>query len=469
MSKRPKKEKREVHIIVRILTSVIALCILAFLTPYAVTFCLGMFADGAYIVDSSQLVTLQETEDPELSAIDNAEPDKLAIVAQANLLTTGDLMMHLPIVRSGLSNGSYDFSYIYDYIRDYVSAADYAIVNLETTLSGTDGKEYTGYPKFNSPDAVASGAKSAGFDMMLTGNNHCYDYGTDGLLRTLDVVKTAGLTPLGTTTSADETKYVVKNINGIKVGMICYTFAEIGEDRNRPSINDLHTDSAASGLINAFDYDQLDMFYQEMDNHISAMRASGAEAIVLFIHWGTEYSDKVSSNQTAIAQKMCDLGVDIIAGSHPHVVQNIELLTSSTDETHQTVCVYSMGNFLSNQRSSNISLTTGQSEDSVLFTFTLTKYNDGQVCVDSVDLLPTWVLIRGSGDGRTYHILPLDTQVESWTQAYDLTADQLSDAQSSYNRTIATVGIGLDTVRTALEAQKTQREADLQDTPISYG
>lgn len=457
----PRKRRRfRIHPIFRFLFSIAAIWLLIYLAGFAFRYCLGLF-----IADEEYVVQLPGRDSPIVEAVSEKETappesDTVTETGRATVLAAGDLMTHMPIVRSGRTNGGYDFSYIYQYISPYVSAADFAVVNLETTLSGTDGKEYTGYPKFNAPDAIAAGAAAGGFDMMTTANNHCYDYGTAGMKRTLEVIREAGLDTLGVNATVEEAKYTVKDLNGIKIGMISYTFGEIDDDRNMPAINGLPTDSKAAGLINAFDYDNLDMFYAEMENHISGMQAAGAEATVLFIHWGDEFNTEPNNSQRAIARKLCEMGVDVIVGNHPHVVQPLELLTSA-DGTHQTLCLYSAGNFLSNQRHDNIALTTGHSEDSVIFSFTFVKYSNGDVCLESADLLPTWTLIRGKDDGRTYHILPLDGTVADWKNAYDLTGDQLADAKDSAERTNAIIGTGITAVRSALEQAKAQRNQEL--------
>jgi hypothetical protein len=135
----------------------------------------------------------------------------------------------------------------------------------------------------------------------------------------------------------------------------------------------------------------------------------------------------------------------------------MELLSSTTDPEHKTICLYSTGNFLSNQRATNISLTTGHSEDSLLFTFTFVKYSDGTVVVENANLLPTWVLIRGSGDSRKYQILPLDQTVADWKTTFDLSKSQLEDAQASFNRTSKIVKPGLDQVKAYLAQAKAER------------
>lgn len=453
---------RGMYVTVRFLAFVICLLMLFFVGRGAITFCLGLFADGDHLVQfpgqESPIVSMQDVDpNPKPVYID---PSQLVEVARADITVVGDLMLHLPIVRSGEISGGYDFDSIFTYVTPYISAADYAVANLETTLAGTDGKEYTGFPNFNSPDQIARSAKNTGFDMLLTGNNHCYDYGTAGLSRTLTTLNSYMLDTLGTVENSAEPRHVVRNLSGIKVGMACYTFADIDENGN-VTINGLTTDSAAKGLINAFDYDKLSQFYTEVEGEIASMRANGADTVILYIHWGDDYTTNISENQKAIAQKLCDLGVDVIAGSHPHVIQPIDLLTSSVDPAHKTICFYSMGNFLSNQRADNIGLTTGHSEDGVLFTFALTKYNDGSVRVSTINLLPTWVLVQGSDENRDFYILPLNQTVTDWQSAYNLSEEQLSGAKNSYNRTMALVTPGLNKIVSYLSEKNASLDPSL--------
>lgn len=467
-----KQKNRLARLMGKGLGSVIAIAVILILSSSVVKFCMGLFLTGDYIVTlpggKSPVLYHTDIPDSDLQNMTNsADPNSTDRSARATLTVTGDIMLHMPIVRSGATGDGYNFDSIFSHVSSYISRADYAVANLETTLSGADnGNEYTGYPNFNSPDAISDSAKTAGFDMLLTGNNHCNDYGTFGLKRTLDILKNRGLDTLGTTGTAQDVKYLVKNVDGIKVGMVSYTYAEIGDNRDQPKVNSLQLDSNAAGLLNAFDYSKLDLFYSEMSTHIQNMKAEGAEAIVLFIHWGDEYVTTVNANQTAIAQKMCDLGVDVIAGSHPHVVQQMDLLTSTADPAHQTVCLYSMGNFLSNQRADNIALNTGHSEDGVLFSFTIARNSSGEVYIDSIALTYTWVLVRGSGDSRTYHILPLDDNVSDWAKVYELSEDQLADARASYNRTKEILAAGQSKVASALAEANANRP---EEAPVAVG
>lgn len=389
------------------------------------------------------------------------QPQPEKVVATATISTTGDVLMHMPVVNSCQeADGTYNFDEIFQYLKAYSEAADYAVANLETTLAGTDnGYKYSGYPMFNCPDEIVDGVQNAGFDMLLTANNHCYDTRTVGLTRTLEVVADKGLDTLGTYASADDAKYLIKEINGIKIGMICYTYETEDDYANIPSINGILMKKADVGMINTFSYNHLDDFYQEVTAILEAMEAEGAEATMMFIHWGNEYQLKQNSLQTKTAQGLCDLGIDVIVGGHPHVVQPIDLLTSTTDPEHKTVCLYSLGNAVSNQRLGNISyVSTAHTEDGMLFSVTFAKYSDGTVVLESTDILPCWVNMTTAGN-RSYYILPLDDETtDRWQDLYDLTNAAYNSAVNSYERTMDIVGEGLEKCQTYLADAKALRE-----------
>lgn len=448
--------------VLRITGIVLLVLALVFSAKVALTFCLGLFADGEHIVQlpwqDSPLVAAEDLMRPDKAIY--VDPSQKMEIARVELAVAGDLMVHLPIVRTSQNEDGYDFDGIFTYVTPYINSADFAVVNLETTLAGSDGVQYTGYPYFNSPDAIVRSARKAGFDMLLTGNNHCYDYGTNGLTRTLEVIRNQGLQPLGTFASADEPRHVIRSVGGINVGMTCYTFADLDEG-GVVTVNGLTADSAAEGRINAFDYDQLSRFYTEIEGEIAAMEAGGAELIVLYIHWGEEYSTLVSDNQKTIAQSLCDLGVDVIVGSHPHVVQPLELLTSSADPTHKTICLYSTGSFLGNLRAETVGAATNHCEDGAMLKLTLAKYNDGSVRVSGISVLPTWILVQGEGDTRDFFVLPLDSTLTDWTKAFGIYGDDLSNAKNSYNRTMELVTPGLNQIVNELSAQNAALDPSL--------
>ncbi len=398
----------------------------------------------------SGAATDQVTEAP-------TEP-KTSKISTATITATGDILMHKPVINTGYSNNTYNFDSIFTYVNDYVTSADYAVANLETTLAGTKkGYQYSGYPTFNCPDEIVDSAKTAGFDMLLTSNNHCNDTSTVGINRTPEVIADKGLAYLGTSNSSEEADYRVIDVNGIKIGMVCYTYAT-GGTAELPSLNGIPMRPGDENKVNSFNYNNLDRFYNEMTTHIADMKAAGAEAVVLYMHWGEEYQLKPNSHQTTIAQKMCDLGVDVIVGGHPHVIQPMDLLTSNTDPDHKMLCLYSMGNAVSNQRRHLMNLNTGHTEDGVLFSFTFAKYSDGSVILESTDILPTWVYLR-SGSPNQYNILPLDKKVTDWKTTFNIGDDVYKLATASYDRTMALVGDGLTKANTYLSGAQQAKEA----------
>jgi poly-gamma-glutamate synthesis protein (capsule biosynthesis protein) len=167
-----------------------------------------------------------------------------------------------------------------------------------------------------------------------------------------------------------------------------------------------------------------------------------------------EYQLKQNYEQVKLAQAACDLGVDVIVGGHPHVIQPIDLLTSTTDESHKTVCLYSTGNAMSNQRLGNLSkVKTAHTEDGIFFSFSFAKYSDGTVRLEEVELLPLWINMYKDSDGdRFYDVLPLDKTVEDWKTKLNLTDNTLAKAEDSYERTMDIVGEGLQEVQEYLNS-----------------
>lgn len=387
------------------------------------------------------------------------------LVSTATVLSTGDILMHGKVINSGKQDdGSYNFDSIFQYVKSYSQAADFSVANLETTLCGTDnGYAYAGNPKFNCPDAIVDSLKGAGFDMLLTANNHADDTSLAGYKRTLNVVREKGLDTLGTYLSADEQKWTIEEVNGIKIGMVCYTYSDGFSQNGYPLLN--YNEVGENGILNYFTYDKLPEFYTQLQGYLDEMQAAGAEATVVYLHWGEEYKWKTgegpNANQTAMAQKLCDMGVDVIVGGHPHVVQPVDLLQSGTDAEHKTIVLYSMGNAVSNQRKEEMqqSEPTGHTEDGVLFCVTFAKYSDGSVFVDSAELIPTWVNMHANSGSTEYNILPLEEATAAqWQAQFGLTDTQLANAKASFDRTQALTLPGMEKVQSYLAQQKQPQE-----------
>ncbi len=411
----------------------------------------------------------QSQEQTAPSSTPNSEPQQstpptqppVTKLSTATIGSTGDLLLHDKVIRSGYDKATdmYNYESIFSYFSAFVSQVDYAVANLEVTLCGDDnGYEYSGYPCFNAPDAIVDAAKNAGFDMLLTANNHSFDTRFKGLMRTQEVLIDRGLDYIGTRYQEEDKNYIVKEINGIKIGMICYTYNTGFDSNGNASLNYIPLTAQASRLVNSFSYEDLEGFYEKLAGELALMQEDGAEAVMLYIHWGDEYSTKANSTQKKMAQALCDLGIDVIVGNHAHVPQPVELLTNTQDETKKTLCLYSMGNAISNIRRG--AKFPAETEDGLLFKVTFAKYSDGTVVLESANVLPTWV-DRYVEDGVSkFRILTMDDgDRENWQEKMELTDALLKQCQESYDRTMAIVGEGLETAN----AYYSQHQSEVED------
>lgn len=402
-----------------------------------------------------RLFGAKETEPP-------TEPEPEHVISQATISVTGDILMHMPVINTGLqTDGSYNFDSIFQYLKLYTRDCDLAVANLETTLCGTDGGfKYSGYPAFNCPDEIVDALKNAGFDVLLTANNHCYDTSEYGFLRTVRTVRERGLTALGTMEETTDPKYIIQDLNGIRVGMVCYTYE--GPPANPlPGVTYMNWNAMSdtcAPLINSFLPTQMDPFYLEVREILEQMKQNGADTTLFFIHWGEEYKLTPTEEQQTIAQQLCDIGYDVIVGGHPHVIQPVSLLTSRVNPDHKTVCLYSTGNAVSNQRIKEMDLKTGHTEDALLFTLTYSKYSDGTVYLEDAQILPCWVDVREVPQ-REYVIIPLHPGVrDQWTSLYGMDAASYENAIKSYDRTTEMTNPGLYEVKGYLSVEAARRE-----------
>lgn len=381
------------------------------------------------------------------------EPPAPYVTSTATVRSAGDVLIHIPIYTAAKTADGYNFDSVFTYTSSLIEDCDYFVANLETTLAGTS-RSYSGFPRFNSPDAIVSSLKKAGVDCLLTANNHTYDTNNHGVIRTQQIVKDAGLDYTGTRKNEDGKKYLIADVNDIKFGFLCYTF-ETPTYEGRKALNGILVDEETAPLINSFSYENLSVFYKEVKSLMKTMKKKGADVIAVYLHWGNEYQLTQDKHQSAIAQKLCDMGVDVIIGGHPHVVQPVELITSK-DGTHKTVCVYSLGNVLSNQRRSYMGLKTGHTEDGLVFEMTFSKYSDGTVTFDSVKSIPTWVHLYSEGGKKIYNIVPLTGNLDKKAQKLGLnkSSDGLKLAKQSYARTMELVKEGTDQCNKWLKENK---------------
>ncbi|WBW50111.1 CapA family protein [Peptoniphilus equinus] len=238
----------------------------------------------------------------------------------AKVWATGDIMYHEPTYRGG------DFNQ-FEFVKEYIQGADLAIGNLETTIN--PHRSPAGHPLFNTPQEALEGLKDAGFDALSTSNNHCLDTGMEGVFTTQDAIKDYGLTYFGTKKPQEPPK--ILTVNGIAIGLMATTDLLNGLDGQlSPEERLLLTPSEHDVLI----------------GEIQNLRSLGADVILAYTHGGIEYAEEPTPRQVAIESLLLDYGVDVVLGSHPHVLQRAHAVPGKTPR----FAIYSMGNAVSNQR-----------------------------------------------------------------------------------------------------------------------
>lgn len=263
------------------------------------------------------------------------------------LLFVGDLMQHQSQIDAARTpEGKYDYSPCFRLVREQISKADLAIGNLEVTLGG---KPYRGYPTFSAPDEFLQAIKDAGFDVLLTANNHCLDRGKKGLERTLLMLDSLHIPHLGTYKDISQRKehyplFIRKK--GFRIALLNYTYGTNGIKATPPNI------------VNYIDK-------ESMLKDIKSAKARQPDAIIACMHWGEEYHSLPNGEQRELAEWLIQQGVTHVIGSHPHVIQPMELLTKGS---RQHVVAYSLGNFISNMSAVN-------TDGGLIFTLQLEKWN----------------------------------------------------------------------------------------------
>lgn len=295
-----------------------------------------------------------------------------------SLLIAGDLMQHMPQIKSAKqSDGSYDYGECFAGIKAEVERADVAIANFETTLAG---QPYSGYPQFSAPDDFLSAVQSAGFDIMLTANNHCVDTRRKGLERTLTMMDSLGMAHLGTYRTLDERErtypYLIEK-NGLRIVLLNFTYDTNGIPVPQPChVNLMDTLEIAADLDKA--------------------RQMKPDLIIALPHWGIEYQTLPSKEQREMAAWLLSHGVDHIIGGHPHVAQPLELRNDG-----RNLVAWSMGNLVSNQSKPN---TYG----GYMVRLDLEK-RDSVTCLTDCCYTLHWVSRPpDNGYRHTYRILPID-------------------------------------------------------------
>lgn len=319
--------------------------------------------------------------------------DEQSSYSTINLTVVGDIMVHDTQIAAAYDreNDTYNFDDSFAEVKKYLSESDLTIGNLETTLAGEKSK-YTGYPKFNAPESLATALKDIGFDVLITANNHAYDRKEEGVINTIYNLRAAGLENVGTYLSQEdrETPWL-KEINGLKVALLAYTYG----------INGLILPPGKSYLVNLLN---LEVIVED----IKKAKKMGAEIIICYLHFGVEYESLPNSVQKEVVRKLFQAGGDIILGSHPHVLQPGEFIP----EDGNKLVIYSLGNFISSQKGL-------ERQSGAIYNLQLTKNRQtGEIFISEVNFVPVYTQRYLKNKKLSFIVLPLEQTLKNRSHAF---------------------------------------------------
>lgn len=359
---------------------------------------------------------LEERAKEEIAKEEKKKPQ----IKKVKLKAFGDIMAHMVQIQyaQNKGGGDYDFTDQFTYLKDFIEDSDIAIGNYETTTN--PNIPYAGFPRFNAPAAYLRDLKDTGFDIVSTANNHSMDTELEGVLSTMDSAKEAGLDYVGSFKDKTE-RILYKEVKGIKFAFLAYTYGCNGrEDLVIPR-------EEVENLAYLSDEEQI-------KKDIKRAKASGADFIVVYPHWGIEYQSMPNETQTRLGRNMIEWGADLVIGNHPHVVEPVELYEAK--DGREGLIAYALGNFISYQNYENNK--DIRVEHSLALEIDLEKdLTSGNKKISDVTFHPIWVgtyyndygisiknhLTEDFLEGGKYYDLVNENQRARIKQAHDMTLE----------------------------------------------
>ena len=298
------------------------------------------------------------------------------------LIFAGDIMGHSTQIKGAWHEGGkdscYNFIPSFKWVKNYISSADIAVANLEVTFAG---EPYTGYPAFSSPVSLAVALKDAGFDILVTANNHIMDRGRKGLERTIKVLDSLEITHTGSfkdSTQWNNNSPLIVEKNGFKLAFLNYTYGT-NMSKAKPPI-----------IVNYIDSMRIIADFEKA-------RELEADFIIAILHWGEEYKNVENETQREIADFLAQNGCNLIVGAHPHAIQPIKKIEGAMGDS--VLVAYSLGNFVSNQR-------WRYSDGGIMLEVTLSK-SDGKTSLSDYRYEPFWVRRYPDKGVQVYRLIPV--------------------------------------------------------------
>ena len=367
------------------------------------------------------------TETPEPTPTPTPEPQDTHIT----LSFGGDVLVHDSVFNSASNgDGTYDFLSFLQYGMEDFFHADWNLVNMENPIDVYGSNEkVSSYPRFNAPREIIDFTKTLGVDTVTFCNNHVYDKGYSGFCTTLDNLEEGGLSVTGGYRSSEEFNTpFLRDVNGIRIGVISYT-----------NLVNSHYGLYQGEMINTLEPDSVRLFVQsassapEMNGEIQKLRDAGADLVLVYLHWGSEYQNEPKKAQKDLAHALCEGGADIILGGHSHCVQPMEKFTC--EDGRESLIFYSLGNLFADQvglSKSKYGSDIGKTQYGVKVNVAVKKdVRTGKVSIEGGDYEPTCLLRRKKETKNDYYYLA------SGRYALSETADPLFPDDAAFKECIA--------------------------------
>ena len=370
----------------------IIVAILVMILVFTVTF--GTY----YLIKNDKKVNENNTPKQVAEGKEEIEEVKVPDDITINMTVTGDVLCHNTNFWDAYdaSTDSYDFSYVFEDIEKYFSSADIVVGTIETSFAGKEAG-YSNYPTFNSPEELATDLKELGYDVMAMATNHCLDKGYKGLVSTIEELDKAGIKHIGTYKSEEDSQEIlIQDVKGIKMAFLNYTYGT----------NGIPIPAGKEYSVNLIDKDK-------MKADIEKAKKLNADVICVNMHWGEEYRQTATQEQEELADFLFQNGVDLILGSHTHVLEPMEKRTVTlADGTKKDgFVIYSLGNFMSGQNAN-------YTRQSVILDIQLTKKGkDNTISIDSVKYTPIYMynIYAGKSMNR-FKIMDIEEEIKKYDE-----------------------------------------------------
>jgi poly-gamma-glutamate synthesis protein (capsule biosynthesis protein) len=313
-------------------------------------------------------------------------------IIQVSFCAVGDLMVHGSQLKyAKVDDSTYNFHPVFSEVKPFIESFDFAMGNLETVFAGNK-MSYKGYPVFNTPDSFLDALKECGFDLLFTANNHVFDQGVNGLKRTIQKINESGLYFSGTNLTAEDLDSIkIIDIKGIKTAILSYTY------------------STNNGLANSHYLNRMNE--ERIKSDLETADTNGSELNIVYYHFGQEYEREPNEYQLNIVDSTFAWGADVILASHTHSIQPVKIYKINNN-LKKSFAVFSMGNFVSNQR-------WRYSDAGIILGFTVVKnLHDNSIELKKINYLPTWVYKGDTGKAKQFKIFPAEISYSSEVPSY---------------------------------------------------